>query len=94
MRGKQIGCTLEKQDIRVGWERSTQNTYHKDTGINYSILLISNCARSANWLLVTIIEPHLLQQERRSCMGKQLLETLAHACAASERTKPRVKRLP
>lgn len=72
MRGKQIGGTLEKQDIRVGWEGSTQNTYNKDTRINYSVLLISNCAGSVNWLLVTITAPHLLQRARRSRMGEKL----------------------
>ena len=58
MRGKQTASTLEKQDIRVGWEQSAQNIYNKDTRINYSILLISNSDKSVNCLLAIITVQH------------------------------------
>lgn len=86
MRGKQMGCTLEKQDIGVGWEQSAQNTYNKGSRINYSILSISSRARSANWLFVTIISHHLFQQARGCSMGEKLLEPLARLRAASQGT--------
>lgn len=82
MRGKQTAYTLEKQDIRVGWQQSAQNTYNKGTRINYSILLISNSDKSVNCLLVIITVQHLLLQARCFCMSEKLLATLACWCAA------------